>query len=103
MILQYTSVISQDGARQLNSHLDPFYIITDRGFHNVIGGTYGIVIGQSNNVIAINNGQLYNMSYYDSLFRTELYGLLTRITTEQYIAQQAKSINHSREGLNPML
>jgi hypothetical protein len=59
------------------------YITSDGGVYNS-QGTFGVVLPDEASLVMINHGKLYSPPLYESLYRSEAYGMLADLKMLQY-------------------
>jgi hypothetical protein len=62
-------------------------IVSDRGVHNY-EDTFGLVLSDGANPIVKNNGKLYSVDFFESLFRSELYAMLACLLMLEAICKE---------------
>jgi hypothetical protein len=62
------------------------YIVSDGGVHNH-QSNFGATITASSSPLAHTNGKIYRMNFYESSYRSELYGMLAGVVMLQHLFQ----------------
>jgi hypothetical protein len=61
-------------------------IVSDGGVHNY-QSNYGVVIAIKSYSLATNMGKIYSVTFHESSYRAELYGMLAAVTPLRYIVE----------------
>jgi ribonuclease HI len=73
---------------------DPFSkitIVSDGGVYNY-QGNFGVIMACKGHPLMINYGKLYSIEFYESSFRSELYGVLAGLVTFNYICKELQVV-----------
>jgi hypothetical protein len=90
IIVQHTELCDQELLQLVvEDATSDITIVSDGGVHNY-HGNFGLVIAHKSTSLAVNYGQLYSIEFYESSYRSELYGVLSGLVTFHHLVTTLK-------------
>jgi hypothetical protein len=77
----------------------PITIVSDGGVHNY-QGTFGLVISEGVRPLVKNKGKLYNVDFFESSFRSEIYAMLVALLTLEGICKDFGDIKDAQRTIH---